>query len=158
MDVPLSTPSAVLDIVYIFVYEAACAIFLPLPSEAPMFLFPRLSRITVLIACALGKGFGSYIVFRSGGLLKESKAFLKFLAFIRLDSLWVRFFAWSEGVMKTYGLLGFLVFMSVPGMPMRSSIYSASMMKINAFQFSLGSAIGTIIRCSLVYGGYKLIS
>lgn len=149
---------SLLDIGYIFVYEAACAVFLPLPSEAPMFLFPNLSRVTVLVASALGKGSGSYLVFVSGGWFRQSLLFDKIIKLLRLRNLWVKLTAWSETFMKSYGFLGFLALVSIPGMPMRSAIYSASILGINAVQFALGSAVGTIIRSLLVYGGYVLIS
>jgi membrane protein YqaA with SNARE-associated domain len=56
------------SVTIIFVYSFGCAIFSPLPSEAPMFLFPELSRFTVLVSCALGKSSGAYLVLISGGL------------------------------------------------------------------------------------------
>jgi len=149
---------SLLDIGYIFVYEAACAIFLPLPSEAPMFLFPNLSRVTVLVASALGKGSGSYLVFISGGWFRQSSLFDKALGLLRLRSFWVKLTAWSERFMKVYGFLGFLALESIPGMPMRSAIYSSSVLGINAVEFALGAAVGTVIRCLLVYGGYVLIT
>lgn len=55
--------------------------------------------------------------------------------------------------MKTYGVWGFLFFMSVPFMPMRTAIYSVSMMKVNRVSLILAVAIGTIIRNSIVYWG-----
>ena len=145
---------SLLDISYIFLYEAACAIFLPLPSEAPMFLFPNLSRVTVLIVCALGKGAGAYLVFITGDRFSQSGLFDKIIQVFRMKRLWIKLLAWSERFMRSYGFLGFLVLMSIPAMPMRSAIYSVSILEINAIQFALGSAFGTVIRCLLVYGGY----
>ena len=147
---------SLLDIGYIFVYEAACAIFLPLPSEAPMFLFPDLSRVTVLAACALGKGFGSYLVFIFGDYFSQTTLFDKVIELLRLKNFWMGLMAWSERFMKSYGFIGFLILMSLPGMPMRSAIYSVSILGINGVQFALGSAVGTVIRSLLVYGGYRI--
>jgi len=142
------------DIVYILVYEAACAIFLPLPSEAPMFLFVNLSRATVLVACALGKACGAYVVFRSGDAVRQSAFFIRMIRAVEFERVWLSMTIWSKKFMHKYGFLGFLFLMSIPGMPMRSAIYSVSMLGINALQFSIGSAAGTVIRNLLVYWGY----
>ena len=146
-----------LDIGYIFFYEAACAVFLPTPSEAPMFLFPDLSRTTVVLPCALGKGTGSYIVFLTGDRFRRSRFFARTLKLLRLDGLFSRLLAISENVMATYGYLGFLFVLSIPAMPMRSAIYSVSLLRIDALKFALGAAIGTIPRNLLVWGGYRLL-
>lgn len=143
-----------LDVGYIFIYSAACAIFLPLPSEAPMFLFPELSRAAVLVACALGKGSGAYVVFISGDWLGKSDLFKWLTRLFRVERLWSKFLGWSQRFMKSYGFLGFLAMMSIPAMPMRSAIYSVSVLDINGVQFALGAAVGTVVRNSLVYFGY----
>jgi membrane protein YqaA with SNARE-associated domain len=143
-----------LDLSYIFLYSAACAIFLPLPSEAPMFLFPNLSRVTVLVVCALGKGCGAYIIFLSGDWISQSGTLNRLVKMFGLERLWIRLLAWSNRIMKSYGLVGFLMLMSLPGMPMRSAIYSFSILRINGVVFALGVAIGTVVRNSLVYFGY----
>jgi len=119
-----------------------------------MFLFPELSRITVLVACALGKGSGAYVVFISGDWLGKSDFFKGLMRLLKVERLWSRFLGWSQRFMTSYGFLGFLAFMSIPGMPMRSAIYSVSVLDINGIQFALGAAVGTIVRNSLVYFGY----
>jgi len=145
----------VLDILYIFFYEAACAIFLPLPSEAPMFMFPNLSRVTVLATCALGKTAGACMVFVSGGLLRRSKLIFTIIDVVGVKSIFQKLSVWSERLINSYGYLGFIFLMSTPGMPMRSAIYSVSVLKINVALFAGGVAVGTIIRNSLVWGGYR---
>lgn len=137
----------------VFIYAFTTAIYSPLPSEAPMFAFSELSRLEVLLLCALGKSAGAFIVFVSGTTLREAKWFNTILNFFHLRSLWIKFFEWADNFMKTYGVWGFLFFMSVPFMPMRTAIYSVSMMKVNRVSLILAVAIGTIIRNSIVYWG-----
>jgi len=147
--------SAFRSIVFIFLYEAACAIFLPLPSEAPMFLFPDLSRVTVLAICAAGKGCGAYVVFRSGDRLRESRLFRAVLRALSLEAVWLRLVDWAARFMKSYGFVGFLFVQSTPGMPMRSAVYSASLLGVTPAKFAVGVGVGTIVRNLLVYGGYR---
>ena len=142
------------DLFYIFFYEAACAIFLPLPSEAPMFMFPNLSRVTVLATCAVGKTAGAWVVFIFGDRLRQSKIGATIVDVMRLRSSVEKLSHWSEKFVNSYGYLGFIFLMSTPGMPMRSTIYSVSVLKINVALFAGGVALGTIIRNSLVWGGY----
>jgi hypothetical protein len=146
--------SAVRTLIFIYLYEAACAIFLPLPSEAPMFLFPELSRATVVATCALGKGCGAYLVFRSGDRMRQSKLFRGTLHALSLEALWFRVTDWAARFMRTYGFAGFLFVQSMPGMPMRSAVYSASLLGVTPARFALGVGVGTIVRNLLVYGGY----
>lgn len=138
----------------IFIYSAACAMYLPLPSEAPMFLYPNLSRLTVLLACAAGKGTGAYFVFISGSLIQQSRAYKKLLRFLRLESYWERFTHWVVQFLQSYGLFGFFIFMAVPAMPMRTPIYVASVLKVRRLPFVLIVMAGTIVRNTLVYWGY----
>jgi membrane protein DedA with SNARE-associated domain len=146
--------SAARALIVIYLYEAACAIFLPLPSEAPMFLFPELSRMTVLAACGLGKGCGAYLVFRSGDRIRQSRLFRRALRALSLEAVWMRLTDWAARVMRTYGFAGFLLVQSMPGMPMRSAVYSASLLGVTPAKFALGAAVGTIVRNLVVYGGY----
>ena len=146
-----------LDIIYIFFYSAACAIYLPLPSEAPMFLFPRLHRVTVLLICALGKGCGAALVFATGDRFRQTRFFNHVMDVLHAKAIWLKLSAWMEQIMKKWGFWGFVLLMAVPGMPMRSAIYSVSFVRINGAKFVGGVMIGTIVRNSLVYLGYVSI-
>jgi uncharacterized membrane protein len=139
----------------IYIYSFTTAIYSPLPSEAPMFAFPELSRLEVLFWCALGKSSGAYTVFISGATIRESKLFNKILNFLRLTSLWSRFFEWMRSFMKTHGVWGFFLFMSIPFMPMRTAIYSVSLLEVNRLSLILAVAVGTVIRNSIVYWGFR---
>ena|ERR1051325_2900816 len=145
---------SLLDFGTIFFYSAACAVYLPLPSEAPMFLFPEFSRLTVLLACAAGKGTGAYFVFITGSLLQQSKLYNKLLEILRLKAYWENFTNWILRIVQSYGLFGFFVFMSVPAMPMRTPIYAASVLKLRRLPFVLAVAVGTVVRNLLVYWGF----
>jgi uncharacterized membrane protein YdjX (TVP38/TMEM64 family) len=144
----------VLDSLYIFLYELVCTIY-PAPIEAPMFLFPNRSRITVLLAAAVGKGLGSYLMFISGGRFGQSRLFNYITELRYIRPAWKRIKEWTDNIMNSYGLMGFVVCQSVPGLPMRTAIYSVSILKINPWQYAIGSGIGTIVRCLIVYGSYK---
>jgi membrane protein DedA with SNARE-associated domain len=142
------------SVLLIALYEAGCAIFLPLPSEAPMFLFPELSRATVLAVCAVGKGCGAYIVLASGDRLRQSPLFHSMLRALAVERAWSRLSDWGDRFMRRYGFAGFLFVQSCPGLPMRSAIYSVSLLNITAVKFAVGVAIGGTVRNVLVYGAY----
>ena len=119
-----------------------------------MFWFPAVSRPTVLIVCALGKGTGAYLVFLSGDRFRQTKFFNKVMESLHVQRVWDRLSNWMERIMQRYGFFGFVGLMSIPGMPMRSAIYSVSLLNINGPKFAIGVMVGTIVRNSLVYLGY----
>lgn len=119
-----------------------------------MFWFPSVPRPTVLVFCALGKGAGAYLVFLSGDRFRQTKLFTKVMRLLRLEALWLALSDWMERVMQRFGFFGFIALMSIPAMPMRSAIYSVSLLKINGAKFAIGVMAGTIVRNSLVYMGY----
>src|SRR5438067_10479410 len=150
-----------IDLIYIYLYSAACAIYLPLPSEAPMFLFPGISRLLVLLACALGKGSGAYVVFALGHRFHASpasRAISNFALTVMKTLHLIRPWNWLshkvEWLVIRYGIWGFLLTMAIPSAPMRSAIYAASLVKIDGFRLSIAVMIGTVVRNSLVYWGY----
>lgn len=150
-----------LDLAYIYLYSAACAIYLPLPSEAPMFLFPGVPRVLVLLVCALGKGSGAYLVFAFGHRFRDSRTFqalsnasAALMKAIHVIQLWNWLSKRIESLVIRYGIWGFLLAMAIPSAPMRSAIYAASLVKIDGLRLTIAVMIGTIIRNSLVYWGY----
>lgn len=147
-----------IDLSFIFLYSVACAIIpLPLLAEAPMFLFPRLSRASVLITCAIGKGSGALVVLLLGGLVAPVYLGSKIVSLPLLEGIGSSIFTAVSSFMRTYGFWAFLLSMSVPFFPMRTAIYSASLLGVNPLKFALAVAFGTIIRTSLVFWGYKSI-
>jgi uncharacterized membrane protein YdjX (TVP38/TMEM64 family) len=143
--------SPAVSLACIVLYTAACAVFLPLPSEAPMFLFPELSRVAVLLACAAGKGAGSAVVFASGRRLSRSAFFTAALGRLGIARIWARLVRWSGRIVATYGLPGFVVLQSVPGMPMRAPIYAVSLLGVAIAPFAIAVGVGTLLRNTLVY-------
>jgi len=151
-----------LNIAYIFLYSA-CAVYLPVPSEAPMFWFPSLPRSTVLIVCALGKGAGAYVMFWSGDRFRQTALFEKVtdwfhsaMDYVGILDKWLSFLRWIDRLIQRYGLWGFLLVMSIPGVPMKTPIYSVSVLRISGPKFALAVMAGTVVRNSVVYGGYLL--
>ena len=139
----------------IFVYSFSTAIYSPLPSEAPMFVFSEISRLEVLFWCAAGKSFGAYLVFIFGWRLRESDLFVYLLRKVKLQVYWIQFSHWSTELMNSYGIAGFFLLMSTPCMPMRTAIYSVSLTETSRSSLVLAVALGTIVRNSIVYWGIK---
>src|SRR6266404_2174439 len=55
----------------IILFEITTVIYLPFPpAESPIFLFPELSRVEVLAACALGKGVAVFLLLNAGAGLR----------------------------------------------------------------------------------------
>ncbi|HRI04778.1 MAG TPA: hypothetical protein PLL77_13640 [Pyrinomonadaceae bacterium] len=153
----------------IFLYSLATAIFSPLPSEAPMFVFPELTRPEVLIWCAAGKSTGAYVVFLSGKGLKHTKFFYlvskiriillkRVVNLVLLRKLRIVIVRAVRFLLNRYGIWAFLGFMSIPLMPMRSAIYASAVTNMKHLNLILAVAVGTIIRNSLVFYGFLGVS
>jgi uncharacterized membrane protein YdjX (TVP38/TMEM64 family) len=145
----------IVDLFFILVYSAACSIApVPTLAEAPMFLFPRLSRATVLLTCAMGKALGALVLFVLGGWITRFHFVGGITRLLFLEGLFSRVSNFVEAFMQAYGFWAFLVSMSVPFFPMRTAIYFASVLGVNVFKFAFAVAVGTIIRNSIVFWGY----
>ena len=55
----MNVPTTALGIV---VYQVACTLFWPTPSEAPLLLYPRISLVTILALCVIGKVLGAVAI------------------------------------------------------------------------------------------------
>lgn len=141
-------------IVSILVYEVL-AVVLPLPIEAPMFLFPELHRVSVALLCGVGKGLGTYLVLRSRKLLQSSGA-IEYIATSRpFGKIWRRLDGWALRFGSSYGFVGFVICQGTPGLPMRGPIYSAAILGMSPIQFAVGSGLGAVSRCAIVFGTIK---
>lgn len=138
----------------ILLYELVCTVT-PAPIEAPMFLFPELPRWAVLITIAIGKGCGTYLFFIIVHNLKRTRVLARIGEARSRVPIWNKLSRWSKGIVDSYGLLGFLLIQSIPGLPMRSAVYAASLLGINAIKFSVAAAIGAVVRCLIIYGSYR---
>jgi len=130
---------------YLFIYATACAIFLPTPSEAPIFLYPKFPMTFILIISALGKGIGACIVCEWWELLDTLliRFKLRRLTF-RKDRL--------ERYIQKWGFWAYFFTQAVPFMPMRTAIYVYSYLGRNTSLVGLGAGIGTVIRMLFMYG------
>lgn len=136
---------------YIFIYNVACAIFWPTPSEVPLLLYQKLPLPVIILVSGIGKGFGAYLVCKTWDTLDKI-----------LKKLHFNLLFWSKSRVEHYirkkGFVAYLLMQSIPFMPMRSSIYIFSYISQNSKQVAIGAAIGTIFRnllmLSLVYLGY----
>jgi hypothetical protein len=130
-------------LLYIFLYEVACAIFWPTPSEAPLLLYNKLPLFTIILVSALGKASGAYITFL--GLDTINKLFKR-----RLRPLF-----WSKESIERFisnrGFLAYLFMQGVPFMPMRSSTLVYSFISRSGTRVALGAGIGTIFRNLIMF-------
>lgn len=141
-------------LVSIFLYQLLCT-FLPSPIEAPMFMFPQLPRWSVLMTSAIGKGSGTYLFFILVDRLKQTRVLARIGETSNRTPIWNKLTQWSKGIVDSYGLLGFIVCQSIPGLPMRSAVYAVSLLRIKRIRFSVASAVGAVVRCMIVYASYK---
>lgn len=145
-------------LLYIFIYEVLCAIFLSTFSEAPLLLVkapllyvPKFHLFTILIVSALGKGFGAWIVCRWWNIINK---FIKMFHFSRFfpPNTWIgnRFIRLKnriEDILNKWGFRAYLVMQSIPFFgPMRSSIYLYSSISRNGAKVAIGAAIGSVLR------------
>ena len=150
----LITSNNLLLIFYVFIYNIACAIFLPTPSEAPMLLYKKVPLPIIILISAFGKGLGAYIVCRTWATLDKT-----------LKKFRLSFLFWPKARIERYirgkGFIAYLIMQSIPFMPMRSSIYIFSYISQNGKQVAIGAIIGTILRniimLLLFYFGYLSI-
>ncbi len=129
---------------YIFFYEVLCAIFWPTPSEAPLLLYPRFSLFTINFVCALGKGFGAYVVCKGYDILEVLLKRLHIAHFLMISPR-------VRSLILKKGFWAYLLIQSVPFMPMRTGIYIYSFTARNSILVALGAFVGTIIRNYLMF-------
>ncbi len=143
----------------IIFYESACAIYFPFPSEVPLLLYRKFSLFWIIIVSSIGKGLGAYIVYIGWYLIENI-----------LNSFHLTLFFWQETNMgqwimnfiQSEGFWAYLFMQSIPFAPMRSSIYSYSLVSENGMAVVLGAVIGTIFRNLLMFFfiglGYKSVT
>lgn len=139
---------------YVFIYNIACAIFWPTPSEAPLLLYKELPLPIIILVSAIGKGVGAYIVCKTWFTLDKVLKKIRF-----------RFLFWPKSRIELYiknkGFIAYLLMQSIPFMPMRSGIYIYSYISQDSKLVAIGAFIGTIFRnllmLVLVYFGYVTI-
>ena len=137
----MSVPITALSIV---VYQVACTLFWPTPSEAPLLLYPRLSLVVILGLCVVGKVLGAVAIL-TGWTQMERLA-------VRAPGRIVRFRNWVSDRLARYGFPAYFVMQAVPFMPMRVSLYVYAGIANSWRPVVLGIAAGTVVRNLLMFG------
>jgi hypothetical protein len=138
---------------YIFVYEIACAMFWPTPSEAPLLLYAQIPLFLIIIVSAIGKGIGAYLVCKWWNIideifkklhkiLEELHEILKKLHLVGILRIKTRVEHW----IKKRGFPAYLVTQAIPLVPMRTGIYVYSYVSRDAMKVAIGAALGAVIR------------
>ena len=127
----------------IVVYQVACTLFWPTPSEAPLLLYPRMSLVTILALCVVGKVLGAVAILVGWTHVERFSARIP----ARLTGARDRVSRW----LGRYGFPAYLVMQSVPFMPMRTSLYVYAGLARTWRPVVLGIAVGTVVRNLLMF-------
>lgn len=128
----------------IIVYQVACTVFWPTPSEAPLLLYPRMSLVTILALCVVGKVLGAVVILTGWKQVERLAA--------RIPPRLVRGRDWVRARLIRYGFPAYFVMQAVPFMPMRTSLYVYSGIAKDWRLVLLGIAVGTVVRNLLMFG------
>ena len=131
MSLPITAVSVV-------VYQIACTLFWPTPSEAPLLLYPRMSLVTILALCVVGKVLGAVAI------LAGWKQAARFTG--RAPEWIVRFRDWVRDRLIRYGFPAYFVTQAIPFMPMRTGLYVYAGLAKSWRPVVLGIAVGTVVR------------
>lgn len=137
MNVPITALSIV-------VYQVACTLFWPTPSEAPLLLYPRMSLVTILALCVIGKVLGAVVILVGWTHVERVAA--------RVPARFVRGRDWVRDRLTRYGFPAYFVMQAVPFMPMRTSLYVYAGIAKDWRPVVLGIAVGTVVRNLLMFG------
>jgi len=138
----------------IFLYEAGTAVFLPTPSEAPLFAYSWIPLGWIFVFAVAGKILGSYLIFFAGDRVKTSARFRRLAEHQRAIRAVV---SWSERFVDRYGILAIFVLLSVPGFPDTVSLYLFALVGKRPIVFALAAGLGTGVRMILVLFGIHVI-
>ena len=128
----------------IVVYQVACTLAWPTPSEAPLLLYPRMSLVAILALCVVGKVLGAVAILAGW---KQVERFSE-----RAPERIVRFRNWVSEWLARYGFPAYFVMQAVPFMPMRTSLYVYAGLAKSWRPVVLGIAAGTVVRNLLMLG------
>jgi hypothetical protein len=128
----------------IVVYQVACTLFWPTPSEAPLLLYPRLSLPTILGLCVVGKVLGAVAILAGWRQIERLGTWM--------PQRFGRTRGWVRDRLARYGFAAYLVMQAVPFMPMRTSLYVYAGIARSWPPVVLGMAAGTVVRNLLMFG------
>jgi hypothetical protein len=136
----LSLPITVMSVV---LYQVACTLFWPTPSEAPLLLYPRMSLVTILALCVIGKVMGAVAILAGWKQVERLAS--------RTPARLVRGRDWMRDRLARYGFPAYFVMQAVPFMPMRTSLYVYAGIAKSWRPVVLGIAAGTVVRNLLMF-------
>jgi hypothetical protein len=139
MSLPLTAVSVV-------VYQMACTLFWPTPSEAPLLLYPRISLVTILALCVTGKVLGAVTILAGWKQVERFSARLP----ARAAGARARVRRW----VLRYGFPAYFLTQAVPFMPMRTGLYVYAGTAKTWRPVVFGIALGTVVRNLLMLGLY----
>jgi hypothetical protein len=128
----------------VVVYQVACTLFWPTPSEAPLLLYPRISLVTILALCVIGKVLGAVAI------LAGWKQVERFGARMPAGAAGAR--EWIRNWLVRYGFPAYFLTQAVPFMPMRTGLYVYAGIAKSWRPVVLGIALGTVVRNLLMLG------
>ena len=137
----MSVPITALSVV---VYQVACTLFWPTPSEAPLLLYPRMSLVTILALCVVGKVVGAIAILAGWTQVERFTE--------RAPERIVRVRNWVSDRLARHGFAAYFVMQAVPFMPMRTSLYAYAGIANSWRPVLLGIAAGTVVRNLLMFG------
>ena len=128
----------------IVVYQVACTLFWPTPSEAPLLLYPRLSLPAILALCVAGKVLGAVAILAGWS---QAERFTT-----RAPERIVRARQWVRDRFVRYGFPAYFITQAIPFMPMRTGLYVYAGLATSWRPVVLGIAVGTVVRNLLMLG------
>ena len=130
--------------VSVVIYQVACTLFWPTPSEAPLLLYPRMSLVTIVALCVVGKVVGAVAILAGW---KQAERFS-----VRAPEPVLLVRAWVRDRLVRYGFPAYFVTQAIPFMPMRTGLYIYAGIAKSWRPVVLGIAVGTVVRNLLMLG------
>jgi len=137
----VSLPLTALSVV---VYQIACTLFWPTPSEAPLLLYPKISLVTILALCVVGKVLGAVTILAGWKQVERFSARLP----ARVAGARDRVRQW----VVRYGFPAYFLTQAVPFMPMRTGLYVYAGIAKSWRPVVVGIALGTVVRNLILLG------
>jgi hypothetical protein len=127
----------------VILYQIACTLFWPTPSEAPLLLYPRMPLVTILALCVVGKVLGAVAILAGWKQVERLSR--------RMPPRFTGLREWVRERLARYGFAAYFVMQAVPFMPMRTSLYVYAGIAKTWRPVVLGMAAGTVVRNLLVF-------
>ena len=128
----------------VVVYQMACTLFWPTPSEAPLLLYPKISLVTILALCVVGKVLGAVAILAGWKRVE------------RFSARWPASVAGARDRVRQcvlrYGFPAYFLTQAVPFMPMRTGLYVYAGIAKTWRPVVFGVAAGTVVRNLIALG------